>query len=79
MQAIGRDVEQGSYSALWALTSSRIEEENLNGYYFVDPDKEGEETSQASNPELASNLWDLSTSFIKEKLGEDALADWNGS
>jgi len=79
MLAIGRDVEQGSYSALWALTSPRIEEEDLNGYYFADPDKEGNETSQASNPELASNLWDLSTSLIKEKLGDDALVDWNSS
>ncbi|KAM0344169.1 hypothetical protein ACHAPU_007891 [Fusarium lateritium] len=79
MLAIGRDVEQGSYSALWALTSSRIEEEDLNGYYFVDPDQEGKETSQASNPELASNLWDLSTSLIKEKLGNDAIVDWNES
>ncbi|CEI39709.1 hypothetical protein FVEN_g1991 [Fusarium venenatum] len=79
MLAVGRDVEQGSYSALWALTSSKIEEEDLNGYYFADPDKEGQETSQASNPELASNLWDLSTSFIKEKLGDDALVDWNSS
>ncbi|KAJ4246527.1 hypothetical protein NW762_013467 [Fusarium torreyae] len=79
MLAIGRDVEQGSYSALWALTSPRIEEEDLNGYYFVDPDKEGNETNQASNPELASNLWDLSTSLIKEKLGDDAFVDWNQS
>ncbi|KAH7179871.1 uncharacterized protein B0J16DRAFT_403178 [Fusarium flagelliforme] len=79
MLAIGRDVEQGSYSALWALTSSRIEEEDLNGYYFVDPDKEGNETTQASNPELANNLWELSTSLIKEKLGDDALVDWNSS
>jgi len=79
MLATGRDVEQGSYSALWALTSSRIEEEDLNGYYFVDPDKEGNETTQASNPELANNLWELSTSLIKEKLGDDALIDWNSS
>ncbi|CAG7564427.1 unnamed protein product [Fusarium equiseti] len=79
MLAIGRDVEQGSYSALWALTSSRIEEEDLNGYYFADPEKEGNETTQASNPELANNLWELSTSLIKEKLGDDALVDWNSS
>ena len=31
-QAFGRDVKQGSYSALWALTASKIEEENLNGW-----------------------------------------------
>lgn len=37
MTTIGRDVEQGSYSALWAATSPEIEEKNLQGYYFVDP------------------------------------------
>ncbi|KAL7769819.1 hypothetical protein ACKLNR_001203 [Fusarium oxysporum f. sp. zingiberi] len=77
MLAIGRDVEQGSYSALWALTSPKIEEEDLNGYYFSDPDQEGKETSQASNPELASNLWNLSTTLIEGVLGSDALIDWN--
>ncbi|QKD51904.1 uncharacterized protein FOBCDRAFT_258947 [Fusarium oxysporum Fo47] len=76
MLAIGRDVEQGSYSALWALTSPKIEEEDLNGYYFSDPDQEGKETSQASNPE-ASNLWNLSTTLIEGVLGSDALIDWN--
>jgi NAD(P)-dependent dehydrogenase (short-subunit alcohol dehydrogenase family) len=33
----GRDPEQGSYSALWALTSDEIEEKNMNGFYFNDP------------------------------------------
>ena len=33
----GRDVEQGSYSALWALTSQEIEDKNMNGFYFNDP------------------------------------------
>ncbi|KAF5590859.1 short-chain dehydrogenase TIC 32 chloroplastic [Fusarium pseudoanthophilum] len=79
MLAIGRDVEQGSYSALWALTSPKIEEEDLNGYYFSDPDQEGKETSQASNPELASNLWNLSVTLIEGVLGSDALLDWNVS
>jgi hypothetical protein len=37
MQAAGRDVEQGSYSALWAATSPEIEEKTLQGYYFIDP------------------------------------------
>lgn len=37
MTTVGRDVEQGSYSALWAATSPEIEEKNLQGYYFVDP------------------------------------------
>ncbi|KAF4980644.1 hypothetical protein FZEAL_3393 [Fusarium zealandicum] len=77
MQALGRDVEQGSYSALWALTSPKIEEDNMNGWYFADPDTPGKETAQASDPNLASSLWDLSSSLIKEKLGQDALVDWN--
>jgi hypothetical protein len=79
MLAIGRDVEQGSYSALWALTSPKIEEEDLNGYYFSDTDQEGNETSQASNPELAANLWNLSMTLIEGVLGSDALLDWNVS
>ena len=33
----GRDVEQGSYSALWAATSPEIEEKDMNGWYFNDP------------------------------------------
>lgn len=37
MLAVGRDVEQGAYSALWACTSEEIEEKDWNGYYFVDP------------------------------------------
>jgi hypothetical protein len=37
MLAVGRDVEQGSYSALYAATSPEIEEKGYNGYYFADP------------------------------------------
>jgi hypothetical protein len=37
MLAGGRDVEQGSYSALYAATSPEIEEKGYNGYYFSDP------------------------------------------
>lgn len=35
MLAVGRDVEQGSYSALYAATSPEIEEKGWNGYYFL--------------------------------------------
>lgn len=35
--AFGRDVEQGSYSALYAATSPEVEEKNWNGYYLSDP------------------------------------------
>lgn len=76
MLAFGRDVKQGSYSALWALTDPKIEKENLNGYYFNDPDTPGKESSQASDEKLGIALFDLSERIIKEKLGDDALVDW---
>jgi hypothetical protein len=79
MLAGGRDVKQGSYSALWALTSPKIQEEDMNGWYFNDPDTPGKESSQASDPALGTALWELSHRIIKEKLGEDALLDWNTS
>lgn len=77
MLAVGRDVEQGAYSALWALTSPKVEEQKLNGWYFNDPDTPGKESSQASDPQLGNALWDLSHRLIKDKLGEGALVDWN--
>ncbi|KAL3446132.1 hypothetical protein BJX65DRAFT_309363 [Aspergillus insuetus] len=76
MLAVGRDVEQGSYSALYAATSLEVEEKGWNGYYFADPGKPGKETSQVSDPELGRRLWDLSQNVIKEKLGDDALVHW---
>lgn len=77
MLAIGRDVKQGSYSALWALTAPEIEEQNQNGWYFSDPAQPGKETEQASDPDLGTALWNLSEKIIKEKLGDGALVDWN--
>ncbi|KAK7429824.1 hypothetical protein QQZ08_003669 [Neonectria magnoliae] len=77
MTAVGRDPEQGSYVALWALTAQEISEKNQNGYYYTDPGKEGKESSQASNAELGAALWNLSEKIVKEKLGEDALIDWS--
>jgi hypothetical protein len=32
---VGRDVEQGSFSALYAATSPDIEERQWNGYYLL--------------------------------------------
>ncbi|KAF2028228.1 putative short-chain dehydrogenase TIC 32, chloroplastic [Setomelanomma holmii] len=77
MLFMGRDPEQGSYSALWALTSDEIEEKNMNGFYFNDPGQPGKETSQASDENLGSALWDLSQRIITDKIGKDALVDWN--
>lgn len=73
----GRDVEQGSYSALWACTADEIEEKNMNGFYFNDPGQPGKETSQASDENLGAALWDLSERIVKDKLGQDALVDWS--
>jgi hypothetical protein len=79
MLAIGRDIEQGSYSALYAATSPEIEEKGWNGYYFTDPGQPGKESKQASDPTLGAALWDLSTQIIKDKVGQDALVDWNAT
>lgn len=77
MLAFGRDPEQGSYSALWALTAPELEEKNQNGFYFSDVGQPGKESAQASDPQLAQSLWILSENIIKEKLGPDALLDWD--
>ena len=41
MITVGRDIEQGSYSALWAATSPEIVNKDLQGYYFIDPVSSG--------------------------------------
>jgi hypothetical protein len=79
MLAGGRNVEQGSYSALWAATSPEIEEKGYNGFYFSDVGQLGKESSQASDPHLGNALWDLSTRIIKDKIGADALQDWSST
>ena len=79
MLAVGRDPEQGAFSALWALTDPKIENEEMNGWYFSDPDQPGKESAQASDPVLGKALWDISERLIKEKVGEDALVDWSES
>ncbi|KAH8602797.1 hypothetical protein B0O99DRAFT_647640 [Bisporella sp. PMI_857] len=65
MLAGGRDVEQGSYSVLYTAAGP----EGM-------PRKE---SSQASDPTLGDALWDLSERIIKDKVGSDALVDWNSS
>jgi hypothetical protein len=76
MQAVGRDIEQGSYSALWALTSKDVEDNDMNGGYFTDPAKPDKGSSQAQDAHLGLALWRLSEKLVKEKLGDDALNDW---
>jgi len=77
MLAGGRDVEQGSYSALYAATSPEVEEKGWNGFYLIDPGKPGKESSQASDPALGAALWELSERIVKDKVGPDALVDWD--
>lgn len=79
MLTMGRDVEQGSYSALYAATSPEIEEKGWNGYYLTDPSQPGKESKQASDPALGAALWELSQRLITEKVGPDALVDWNAT
>jgi len=79
MLSVGRNVEQGSYSALWALTSPEIEEKKWNGYYFTDPGQLGKESKQASDPALGAALWELSERMVKDKLGADALVSWDST
>jgi len=76
-QAVGRDVEQGSYSALYAATSPEIEEKGWNGYYLSDPAQPGKETAQASDKWLGAALWDLSHRMIAAKVGEDGIVPWD--
>ena len=79
MKAVGRSPEQGSFSALWALASPDIPGnlQGTHGYYFTDPGKEGTLSSQAKDPELGKALWELSEKIVKQKMGDDALVDWN--
>ncbi|CAG8908482.1 unnamed protein product [Penicillium egyptiacum] len=79
MLAMGRDVEQGSFSALYAASSPDIEERGWNGYYLTDPGEKGKESAQASNANLGAALWNLSQQIIKEKVGDDAITNWSAA
>jgi hypothetical protein len=72
-----RSPEQGSYSGLYAALSDEVIEKNYNGYYLIDPAKEGKESKQGSDKWLIAALWDLSHRLLKEKVGDDALVAWN--
>lgn len=77
MFAVGRDPEQGSYSALYAATSPEVEEKGWNGYYLQDVGMPGKESNQASDPMLGAALWDLSKRMIEAKVGKDAFVPWD--
>lgn len=77
VKSVGRDPEQGAYSALWALTAPEITQKDQNGAYFSDPGTLGTESSQAKDEKLGKALWELSEKIVKQKLGTDALVNWN--
>ncbi len=72
-----RTPEEGSLCALWAATSNEVEKEGMNGRYFTDPGQVSEGSTQAQDPELGKNLWELSEQLVKQKLGKDALLPWD--
>ena len=77
MLALGRTVEQGSYSALYAATSPEVEDKGWQGYYLNDVASPGKETSQANDKFLGVALWELSHRLIRQIVGEDAMVDWS--
>ncbi|PHH59067.1 hypothetical protein CDD81_3832 [Ophiocordyceps australis] len=76
MQSISRDAKQGSYGAIWALTTPESDTKLENGGYYVDPATTGSLSTQASDPTLGGNLWELSAKIVRDKVGTDALMDW---
>jgi hypothetical protein len=47
------------------------------GKYYTDPGQVDSESYQASDPKLGANLWELSHTVIREKLGVDGLLPWD--
>jgi len=72
-----RTPEQGSLSTLYAATSDDVEKNNWQGKYYTDPGKVGGESNQACDEKLGANLWALSHTVIREKLGPDGLLSWD--
>ncbi|KAJ8703451.1 hypothetical protein PTI98_002072 [Pleurotus ostreatus] len=78
-----KDPNQGSASTVWAAVSREVDgsdgaggRNKWQGSYVTDPGTKSNPTAQASNDELANNLWRLSEELIREKLGSDALLKW---
>jgi WW domain-containing oxidoreductase len=62
-------VDQGCRPILFASTSDAIKEEKIDGCYIVPDRKITEPTSQALDEELGEQLWRLTETLLKEKLG----------
>ncbi|KAL3424149.1 hypothetical protein PVAG01_03430 [Phlyctema vagabunda] len=63
-------VKQGCRPALYAATSNEIVEKEITGVYIVPDKKVTDPSTQALDDELAENLWDLSETVLRSKLGE---------
>ncbi|KAL0948475.1 hypothetical protein HGRIS_011044 [Hohenbuehelia grisea] len=78
-----RNPEQGSASTVWAAVSPAVdgsdgksESEKWQGAYVTDPGVKSVPSGMALDDEIAENLWRLSEELVAEKLGADALLDW---
>jgi NAD(P)-dependent dehydrogenase (short-subunit alcohol dehydrogenase family) len=71
MLFVGRSVEQGSYSALWALTSEEIEDKNMNGFYFNDP-----VSGLLKNKVVNTNLGFLNRASLARRRHKLATRSW---
>lgn len=72
-------VHPGAVSNEMALASPKPVEENWNSWDLNDPDKPGKGSSQVSDGSLGSALWKLRYDIIKQKLGSNALLDWEST
>ncbi|KAJ3104094.1 hypothetical protein HDU97_009543 [Phlyctochytrium planicorne] len=59
--------EFGALSQLYAATSPEIDNKKITGVYFVPTCVIGTPSAHATNPELATKLWDFSEKVVKEK------------
>ncbi|KAF2274502.1 NAD(P)-binding protein [Westerdykella ornata] len=62
-------VKQGCRPILFAATSPDVVKEEIQGQYIVPDRKLTEPSSQAMDPELARNLWNLTKEVLQTKIG----------
>lgn len=73
-----RGPDQGCLSTLWAAVADDVTVgQKWQGKYVTDPSEDGKENEMACDEKLEDNLWKLSESIVKEKLGQEGLLSWN--
>ena len=74
-----RTVGEACQTALWAATASELEEEweRWQGAYVSAVGVVGEESRMARDEMREEQLWRMSESLVKQRLGEDALWPWS--